>query len=118
MSPGELILKFCNVGVPVLLGGSDLPVSIGPTIFESISVEPYGCGMREMICVLLLLILSFGGCLAIRCTGFRFLGSNYHQLLVMFVCSLNQLLRYGVVSPDCYHHYYFVTQFFYVFLSS
>ena len=41
MSLGELKLKFCNVGVPVLLGGSDLPVSISLISLESISVDPY-----------------------------------------------------------------------------
>ena len=30
-----------NVGVPALLGGSDLPVSIGLISLESISVDPY-----------------------------------------------------------------------------
>ena len=38
---GELILKFCSVGFPVLLGGSDLPASIGLISLESISVDPY-----------------------------------------------------------------------------
>ena len=41
MSLGELLLKFCNVGVPVLLRGSDCPTSIGLISFESLSVEPY-----------------------------------------------------------------------------
>ena len=41
ISLGELILKLFNVGVPVLLGGSDLPVSIGLISLESISVEPF-----------------------------------------------------------------------------
>ena len=33
----------------------------------------HGLEMREMIYVLLLLVLSFGGLLAVQCTGFRFL---------------------------------------------
>ena len=36
----ELILKVCKVGVPVLLGGSDLPVSSCCVIFESMFVQP------------------------------------------------------------------------------
>ena len=38
---GELKLKLSNVGVPVLLGGSDFPTSIGLIMLDSISVEPY-----------------------------------------------------------------------------
>ena len=41
MSLDELILKCCNVGVPVLLGGSECPASIGLISFDSISVDPY-----------------------------------------------------------------------------
>ena len=41
VSLGELILKLCNVGSPVLLAGSDRPASIGLISFESMSVEPY-----------------------------------------------------------------------------
>ena len=33
-------LKLCNVGVPVLLGGSEFPTSIGLIMLDSISVDP------------------------------------------------------------------------------
>ena len=49
MSHGELILKFCNVALPVLLGGSDRPTSMGLISFESMSVEPYETSVESCV---------------------------------------------------------------------
>ena len=48
-SLGELKLKLCNVGVPVLLGGSELPTSIGLIMLDSISVEPYETSVESRV---------------------------------------------------------------------
>ena len=48
-SLGELRLKLCNVGVPVLLGGSECPVSKGRIILDSISVEPYDTNVESCV---------------------------------------------------------------------
>ena len=40
---------MCNVGVPVLLGGSDCPASIGLIMLESISVEPYETNVESCV---------------------------------------------------------------------
>ena len=49
LSLGEPILKLCNVGVPVLLGGSDCPASIGLFMIDSISVEPYETNVESCV---------------------------------------------------------------------
>ena len=46
---GESILKLCNVGVPVLFGGSDCPASIGLIMLKSISVEPYETNVESCV---------------------------------------------------------------------
>ena len=48
-SLGELILKLCNVGVLVLLGGSEFPTSIGLIMLDSISVEPYETSVESCV---------------------------------------------------------------------
>ena len=40
---------MCNVGVPVLLGGSDCPASIGLIMLESISVEKYETNVESCV---------------------------------------------------------------------
>ena len=117
MSLGELILKCCDVGVPVLLGGLECPASIGLISFDSVSLDPYETNVqfsvserRETNCVVLLLILSFECYLTVRCTGFRYLCLYYHQLLLMLVYSSNLLLRCGLAVPGW--NYYLMTQFF------
>ena len=92
---GKLIkLKLCNVGVPVLLGGSEFPTSIGLIMLDFISVEPYETSVESCVgndsddrrrapnnspgCP---------GCLAVRYMDFRFRG--YHRFLVKLVYLLN-----------------------------
>ena len=45
----DFILNLCNVGVPVLLGGSDCPASRGLIMLESISVEPYDSNIESCV---------------------------------------------------------------------
>ena len=40
---------MCNVGVPVLLGGSECPVSKGLIILDSMSVEPYDTNVESCV---------------------------------------------------------------------
>ena len=40
---------MCNVGFPVLLGGSDCPVYRGLIMLESISVEPYETNVESCV---------------------------------------------------------------------
>ena len=40
---------MCNVGVPVLLGGSEFPASIGLIMLDSISVEPYETSVESCV---------------------------------------------------------------------
>ena len=40
---------MCNVGGPVLLGGSEFPTSIGLIILDSISVEPYETSVESCV---------------------------------------------------------------------
>ena len=40
---------MCNVGVPVLLGGSEFPTSIGPIMLDFISVEPYETSVESCV---------------------------------------------------------------------
>ena len=40
---------MCNVGVPVLLGGSDCSASIDLIMLESISVEPYETNVESCV---------------------------------------------------------------------
>ena len=49
MSLGELILKCCSVGVPVLHGGYEWPESIGCNTFDSMSVDPHDTNVE--LCV-------------------------------------------------------------------
>ena len=48
-SLGELKLKLCNVGVPVLLGGSEFPASKGLIMLDSMSVEPYETSVESCV---------------------------------------------------------------------
>ena len=48
-SPVELKLKLCNVGVPVILGGSEFPTSIGLITLDSISGEPYETSVESCV---------------------------------------------------------------------
>ena len=48
-SLGEVILKLCNNGVPVLLGCSDCHVSIGLIMLESMSVGPYDTSVESCV---------------------------------------------------------------------
>ena len=78
-SLGELILKVCNVGVPVLLGGSECPVSKGLIILDSMSVDPYETNVESCV---LLEVLFLPVVPVVQYTGFRYLGLKYHQFLV------------------------------------
>ena len=55
LSLGELILKLWSVrvcvpvGVPVRLGGSDCPASIGLMMLDSMSVEPYETNVESCV---------------------------------------------------------------------
>ena len=57
LSLGELILKLWSVGVragvpvgvPVRLGGSDCPASIGLMMLDSMSVEPYETNVEPCV---------------------------------------------------------------------
>ena len=49
LSLGEFILNLCNVGDPVLLGGSDCPASIGLIMLDSKSVEPYETNVESCV---------------------------------------------------------------------
>ena len=40
---------MCNVGVPVLLGGSEFPTSIGLIMLDSMSVEPYETSVESCV---------------------------------------------------------------------
>ena len=40
---------MCNVGVPVLFGGSEFPTSIGLIMLDSISVEPYETSVESCV---------------------------------------------------------------------
>ena len=40
---------MCSVGVPVLLGGSEFPASIGLIMLDSISDEPYETSVESCI---------------------------------------------------------------------
>ena len=40
---------MCNVGVPVLLGGSECPVSKGLIILDSMSVDPYEINVESCV---------------------------------------------------------------------
>ena len=51
MSLGEIkIVKFFSIGVPFLLGGSDIPASFIPILLESISVDPYETSVESCVC--------------------------------------------------------------------
>ena len=92
-SLGEFKLKLCSVGVPVLLGVSEVPASIGPIMLDSISVEPYETGVESCVGndsendVVLLRVLFFPGGLAVRYMDFRF--RDNHQFLAELVYLLN-----------------------------
>ena len=84
---------MCNVGVPVLLGGSEFPASIGLIMLDSISVEPYESSVESCVGTdnedrrrALKSSLLSGG-LAVRYMDFRFRG--YHKFLVKLVYLLN-----------------------------
>ena len=86
---------FCSVGFPFLLGGSDLPASMGLISLESKSVDPYetrvdpcvGKEIEDLRRALKALFFHVG--LAVLCTDSRFLGLYYHQFLVMLVYLLS-----------------------------
>ena len=40
---------MCNVGVPVLFGGSECPVSRGLIIFDSMTVDPYETNVESCV---------------------------------------------------------------------
>ena len=40
---------MCSVGNPVLLGGSEVPASIGLIMLDSISVEPYETSVESCV---------------------------------------------------------------------
>ena len=40
---------MCKVGVPVLLGGSEFPASIGLIMLDSISVKPYDTSVESCV---------------------------------------------------------------------
>ena len=40
---------MCNVGVPVLLGGSECPVAKGHIILDSMSVDPYESNVESCV---------------------------------------------------------------------
>ena len=40
---------MCSVGVPVLLGDSEFPVSIGLIMLDSLSVEPYETSVESCV---------------------------------------------------------------------
>ena len=40
---------MCNVGVPVLVGGSEGPVSKGLIMFDSMSVDPYETNVESCV---------------------------------------------------------------------
>ena len=81
------------MGIPVLLGGSELPTSIGLIMLDSISVEPYETSVES--CVgkdsedrrLALKSFLFPDGLAVLYMDFRF--RDYHQFLVNLVYLLN-----------------------------
>ena len=94
LSLGEFTLKLCNVGVPVLLEGSDCPASRGLIMLEPISVEPYktnvesfvGNDKEDLRRALKRSLLS--GRSRVQCMDSRFVGLNYHQFPGMLVCLL------------------------------
>ena len=46
---GELKVKLCNVGVPVLLCGSEFPASMCLIMLDSISVEAYETSVESCV---------------------------------------------------------------------
>ena len=80
---------MCSVGVPVLLGGSEFPTSVGLIMLDSISVEPYETSVETCVGndsedrrrALKSSLLSG------RYMDFRF--RDYHQFLVKLVYLLN-----------------------------
>ena len=105
---GELILKFCSVGVPVLLGGSDLPASMGLISLESIPFIRMKLelilvlGKRVKIYAVLLEVLFFQVGFAVLCTDSRFLGLIYNQfpgmLVYMLICNFAMMRSFWVVT--------------------
>ena len=99
------------VGVPVRLGGSDCPASIGLIIFDSMSVESYETNVESFVgnesdALRLPLNRCLVSVLSRRTVyGFSFLGSV--SSISMLVYLLDLLLRYDVVVLEyCYGYYY------------
>ena len=112
LSLGESILKLCNVGVPVILGGSDCLASVGLIMLESISDEPYetnnescvGNDKEDLRRAPKSSLLSGRSRRTVH--GFSFPGFKLSSISGMLVCLLNLSLRYDVVFLDCYCCYY------------